>query len=92
MNALVRGWDGKAVGLTLAVLVLAAGFCVFDAGGHHEKDHAGFDLCLGMLVAVVSVTLISRLPLAGSADVDHFSPILEFSLRVPAPPPKSVLS
>lgn len=89
---MIRDGDRKALALILAALVLAVGFCVFDGDGHHENDHAGFDFCLGMLAVAVTITLLSRLPLAGSADVDRFALALELSLRVPAPPPKSNFS
>jgi hypothetical protein len=87
MGSMIRDGDRKALALTLAALVLAVGFCVFDGDGHHENAHAGFDLCLGMLAVAVTITLLSRLPLAGSADVDRLAPVLELSLRVPVPPP-----
>lgn len=92
MESTIRGGDRKALALMLAALVVAVGFCVFDGPGHHENDHAGFDLCLGMLTVAVTITLASRLPLAGSADVDRLARARELSLRVPAPPPKSNFS
>ena len=79
----------RAAILALAVLVLAIGCCVFDGG---EDGHAGFDLCLGMLMTSVTLTLLSRLPLSGLATVDRFAAVLDFSTRVPAPPPKTALS
>jgi hypothetical protein len=88
MESMIRDGDRKALAFILAALVLAVGFCVFDGDGHHENDHAGFDLCLGMLAVAVTMTLGSRLPLAGSADVDRLARALELALRVPAPPPK----
>jgi hypothetical protein len=92
MKSMVRGWDRKALGLVLATLMLAIGFCVFHGDGHHGSDHAGLDLCLGMLAAFATVTLACRLPLVGSAAADRLASILELSLRVPAPPPKAELS
>jgi hypothetical protein len=92
MESMIRDGDRKALAVILAALILAVGFCVFDGDGHHDSDHAGFDLCLGMLVVAVTMTLVSRLPLAGSTDVDRLAPAPELSLRVPAPPPKSNLS
>lgn len=89
---MIRDGDRKALALILAALVLAVGFCVFDGDGHHENDHAGFDLCLGMLAVAVTMTLVPGLPLAGCADVDRLARVLELSLRVPAPPPKSNFS
>jgi hypothetical protein len=77
------------LGLILAMLVLAVGFCVFDCDEHRD-GHAGFDLCLGMLATVLTVTLVSRLPLAGLAAAEHQAPALEFALCVPAPPPKAL--
>jgi hypothetical protein len=92
MESMIRDGNRKALALVLTAFVLAVGFCVFDGDGHHENDHAGFDLCLGMLAVVVTITLVSGLPLAGSADVDRLATVLELSLGVPAPPPKSNFS
>ena len=77
--------------MALVVLVLGVGFCLFDGDEHHD-EHAGPDLCLGMLATVVTTTLVSPLPLAGSAGADQLVLVLELSPRVPAPPPKSALS
>ena len=85
-------WNRKALGLVLAMLVLAVGFCIFDGDGHHENDRAGFDLCLGMLGTTMTISLVSRLPLSGLASADRFVDVLEFTPLVPAPPPKSALS
>lgn len=73
------------------MLVLAIGFCVFD-GDEHEGGHAGLDLCLGMLVTSLTVTLVSRLPLTGLASADRFAALPAFAARVPAPPPRTALS
>jgi hypothetical protein len=91
MNWMPRSWDRKVMGLVLALLVLAIGFCVFDGDGH-EDGHPGFDFCLGMLATVVTFTLVSKLPLAGLVAADHLASVLEFALRVLAPPPKTILS
>jgi hypothetical protein len=88
---MLRRRNRKVLGLILAFLVLAVGFCVFD-GDEHEDGHAGLDLCLGMLVTSLTVTLVSRLPLTGSASTDRLGAVLEFSARVPTPPPKTALS
>ena len=79
------------LGLILAVLVFVIGFCIFD-GDEHQDGHAGLDLCLSMLATSLAVTLVSRLPLTGIAGADRFAALLEFSARVPAPPPKTALS
>jgi hypothetical protein len=86
----LRRWDRKGLGLVLALLVVAVGFCVFD-GDQHEGDHGGVDLCLGMLAVVVTVGLASRLPLAGSTCPDGLALVVQLPPRVPAPPPKRVL-
>jgi hypothetical protein len=91
MDSMIRLRDRKALGLALAALVLAVGFCVFDGGGHHEPDHAGFDLCLGMLASAMIIALVSRLPLTGLAGPDRPTGVLEFTPLVPAPPPKPAL-
>ncbi len=92
MESIIRDGERKALALILMALVLGVGLCVFDGDGYHENDHAGFDLCLGMLAVAVTMTLVSRLPLAGSADFERVARVLELSLRVPAPPPKPNLS
>jgi hypothetical protein len=89
MSAL-RGRNTKPLGLALVMLVIAVGFCLFD--GDDGDGHAGLDLCLGMLAASPTLTLISRLPLTGSTSTDRLSGILEFTPLVPAPPPKPALS
>jgi hypothetical protein len=91
MRWTLRSQDRKVLGVILAVLVLAIGFCVFD-GDEHEDGHAGLDLCLGMLVTSLTFTLVSRLPLTGVASADRLAAVLDFSTRVPAPPPKAALS
>jgi hypothetical protein len=91
MGWTLRRRDRKVLGLVLVTLVLAVGFCLFD-GDDQEDCHAGFDLCLGMLATVLTVDLVSRLPLAGSAVAERLAPALEFTLRVPAPPPKAALA
>jgi hypothetical protein len=91
MRSLLRSPERKVLGLILAVLVLAIGFCVFD-GDEHEDGHAGLDLCLSMLATSLAVTLVSRLPLAGMASADRLAALFEFSAHVPAPPPKTALS
>jgi hypothetical protein len=72
------------------MLVASAGFCVFDV--HDGDGHPGLDLCLGMLAASMTVTLVARLPLIGLASTERFADILEFSPLVPAPPPKPPFS
>jgi hypothetical protein len=79
------------LGLVLAVLVVAIGFCVFD-GDEHGAGHPGLDLCLSMLATSVAVTLASRLPLTGLASADRLVALPAFSARVPAPPPKTALA
>jgi hypothetical protein len=91
MNSMRHSRDQKVLGLTLAVLVLAIGFCVFD-GDEHEDGHAGLDLCLSMLVTSLTVTLVCRLPLTGLASADRLAALLEFTAGVPAPPPRAALS
>jgi hypothetical protein len=91
MRSILRSRDRKVLGLLLVGLVLAVGFCVCD-DDEHEDGHAGLDLCLSMLATSPAVTLVSRLPLTGTASADRLAPLFQFSARVPAPPPKSSLS
>ena len=82
-----QGRDRKLLGLILVGLVLAVGFCIFD--GDDGNGHAGLDLCLGMLVASLTVALAARLPLAGSPTAFLLAPVLDVTPHVPAPPPKT---
>jgi hypothetical protein len=91
VRSTLRSRDRKVLGVILAVLVLAIGFCVFD-GDEHEDGPAGLDLCLGMLVTSLTATLVCRLPLTGSASADRLAAVLDVSARVPAPPPRTALS
>ena len=82
----------RVLSLILAVMVVAVGFCLFDGDEHGSGHHPGFDLCLGMLATLITVTLVSRFRLLGLAATQYVAFASEFSMRVPAPPPKSVLS
>jgi hypothetical protein len=91
MELTIRSWDRRALALMLVVLVAAIGFCVFDGDGHHENDHAGFDLCFGMLAVSMALTMVSRPALSGRASTERLADTLDLSLLVPAPPPKFTL-
>lgn len=91
MKSTIRDGHRRALALVLTALVLAIGFCVLEGDAHHETDHADFDRCLGMLAVMVTITLLTRLPLAGFAATDCLTPSAQLSLLVPAPPPKSCL-
>jgi hypothetical protein len=74
--------------LTLTVLSVGVGFCLFDGHAHHASHAVSFDLCLGVaLVAVAAVGFISVLlhPLS----LDPLYAIHAISLHTPDPPPKS---
>ena len=77
----------------MAVLIaLATGFCVFDADHDGTSDHAlPLDLCLGMLVASLTVMLLVGLPLTGWAAPYRLLAVPAPLLHTPAPPPKSIL-
>jgi hypothetical protein len=86
-----QSWGQRGALVALGFLVLAVGFCLFDSDG--MDGHASFDLCLGMLVASLTIVFAARLPLIGSIAGVLLAPALEFSPHVPAPPPKpAVLS
>ena len=89
MTSILHRRNQKVVAVALAVLVLATGFCLFDGD---EDEHAGLDLCLGMLVATTVVAPTAELPLAGLASIERFAVALNVALGVPAPPPKLALS
>ena len=79
--------------VAMTVVVLAAGFCVFDSHQHDAMDdHASLDLCLGMLAVVLPVVLTAGLPLTGFTSAHLLAPVSEFSPHVPAPPPKRLSS
>ena len=73
----------------MALLVVTIGCCVFDGDDHDSMDtHASLDLCLGMMTVSLPMVLTGGLPLTGLATAYQIAPVLSFSPRVPAPPPK----
>jgi hypothetical protein len=95
MNARVRNrlrssWWVSGALVVAALIALAVGFCVFDADHGGTTDHAvPLDLCLGMLVASVTVVLLARLPLTGWVAAYHLLAVPSPAVTTPAPPPKS---
>jgi hypothetical protein len=49
---------GRALVLALAALVVAVGFCLFDGDEGEMVGHASFDLCHGLAIVSVGVTLL----------------------------------
>ena len=78
------------VALTVALVIVAAGFCVFDRGHDAMGDHGmSPDLCAGLLLLSLVVPL-----LAGPGVNGWYRPALVRSscvtwVRSPDPPPKS---
>jgi hypothetical protein len=72
--------------LAALLLVLAAGFCVFDGGGHHHGSPSR-DLCAGMLATTIMVLVVTSLLLEWSVAI---APCTMVSRRtsVLEPPPK----
>jgi hypothetical protein len=73
--------------LTLTVLSVGVGFCLFNGHVHHASHAVSFDLCLSVaLVAVAVVGFISVLlhPLP----LDPLYTVPAVSLHTPDPPPK----
>ena len=96
MNVMVRDRvraSGWFVFLALTIAVTATvGFCLFDHDHDGSDDHGvSVDLCLGMLVASLSVVLLTGLVSYGWAVIFRLEPVPVVGLRVPAPPPKSAL-
>ena len=81
---------GWALVLTAALVIVAAGLCVFDQSHDAMSDHGmSPDLCAGLLVFSLAVPL-----LAGPGVNGWYRPVLVRSscvtpVRVPDPPPKS---
>ena len=74
--------------LLVALLILAAGFCVFDGGGHGHDDDAARDLCLGMIVASLAVPLLAGPRVSGWVPVEPRTVTYAVSPHLPDPPPK----
>ena len=84
-----RSWTMQVAVISMAMLVLAVGFCVLDGGDHDgTDDHACLDLCLGMLTVSLPVVLTGGLPLTGLTAAYGFAQFNSFDRHVPAPPPK----
>lgn len=75
--------------IAVALLTVAAGFCLFDQDDHDGADHAvAPDLCLGMLA--VSLMAIPFL-LYFTAGWTVTAPVVAayiVALRIPDPPPR----
>ena len=87
---LLRRGLGRAGIAALALLVLAAGFCVFDRDHDGHDDHLMLhDLCLlALLVPAVSLLVVGLLP--NELALGHCQPALvTVLLSVPTPPPRS---
>ena len=89
-DRLLARWWSPSVLAVAVFITLGAGFCVFDADHAGNPDHAvSLDLCLGMLVASVTVIPLARLPLTGWAAPYHPVADLSPAITTPVPPPKS---
>jgi hypothetical protein len=85
-----RTWPWHVAAVTLAVLTLAVGLCLFDGDEAGPDNHAGVpDLCAGLLASVLTVTLLP--PTAMSQVLsESLRPISVVTLRGLDPPPRSV--
>jgi hypothetical protein len=82
------GWRSGAI-LAAVLLTLAISLCLFHADDHRASSHAmSADLCVGLFIASLTVTLLAGLPLTGWAPGLRTVRVPAISLRIPAPPPK----
>jgi len=85
-----KWWRVRGVLMIALLLTIGAGFCLFDADRDGETDHAvHVDLCLAMLVAVATLTILTRLPRSGWAPMTLALHPIRLTLRTPTPPPKT---
>ncbi len=83
-----RTWPRQVAVVALAVLTLAVGLCLFDDDGAGTDDHAvARDLCGGLLVPLVTVTLLA-LTVLNPVLVESLRPVSAVTLRRLDPPPK----
>ena len=83
-----NSWAARVIVISMAMLVMAVGFCLFDKNDHDgTDDHASVDLCLGMLTASLLVVLSGTLAWTGIVGTDVVA-LRSLSPHVPAPPPK----
>jgi hypothetical protein len=79
--------------LAATLLILGAGFCLFDGGDNSDLGHAdALDLCLGMLaVPAMVLPSVDRL-IAGGAVILSAIAVYAAARRLPDPPPRPALS
>jgi hypothetical protein len=79
--------------LVASLLVLGAGFCLFDGGGNGDLGPAdALDLCLGMLaVPAMVLPSMDRLIAWGAVTFSAIA-VYVVARRLPDPPPRPALS
>ena len=82
-----RIWCGRVAIAGAALLVLATGLCLFDGGGRHD-DGTSQDLCMGMIVATLMVSLLAGPLVNGWVRPDPLRLMYAVSPHLPDPPPK----
>ncbi len=82
-------WVRGAVLLT-TLLILGAGFCLFDSEGAHHGHHDDTprDLCCGMIVASLVIPLLAGPRVNGRVQPDAPGFAYVVSPHLPDPPPK----
>jgi hypothetical protein len=92
MSGLRASIDRRRVGyvsmLIVATLVLGAGCCLFDG---HADDHAGLDVCFGMLAIAVVTVLLCGLLQSGMLPALAPASLAGMTLHVLDPPPRLFL-
>jgi hypothetical protein len=87
-------WCGRVAVAALALLILAAGFCLFDLVQNHHGpgDHAMLmDVCCLGLVVPAIVPLLAGLILRGLTASAGSLALATVELAVPFPPPRRTL-
>jgi hypothetical protein len=83
-----KTWPRQAAVVAFAVLTVAVGLCLFDDEGagtdHHDISR---DLCGGVLVSTLTVTLMA-LSVLNPVFAESLRPVSAVTLRRLDPPPK----
>jgi hypothetical protein len=75
--------------VAMALAIAVVGLCLFDGDGHGTSHAPSFDLCIGLAVISVGVTLLALTPVAFVA-LDSPSGVRAISPRRLDPPPRAI--
>jgi hypothetical protein len=86
---LAKGWSRRVIMVGLALLVGAAGLCLFDQDHDDLGDHSALiDLCLVALTTPAVPSVATALVPSGIATCAMSLAFTSVALVVPSPPPR----